>query len=50
MMLAYGTLADQLDEVLKVAPSTCLEILGKFVEGVIEVFGAEYLRPQQVMN
>jgi hypothetical protein len=29
-MLAYGTSADQLDEVLKIAASTCLEILGKF--------------------
>ena len=28
-MLAYGTLADQLDEVLKIATSTCLEIFGK---------------------
>jgi len=44
-MLAYGTSADQLDEVLKIAASTCLEILGKFVEGVIEKFGEEYLRP-----
>lgn len=44
-MLAYGTSADQLDEVLKIAASTCLEILGKFAEGVIENFGEEYLRP-----
>jgi len=44
-MLAYGTSADQLDEVLKIAASTCLEILGKFAEGVIEKFGEEYLRP-----
>ncbi|CAO2204234.1 unnamed protein product [Urochloa humidicola] len=44
-MLGYGTSADQLDEVLKIAASTCLEILGKFAEGVIEVFGEEYLRP-----
>jgi hypothetical protein len=44
-MLAYRTSADQLDEVLKIATSTCLETLGKFAEGVIEVFGAEYLRP-----
>jgi hypothetical protein len=44
-MLAYGTSADQLDEVLKIAASTCLDILGKFAEGIIEVFGDEYLRP-----
>jgi hypothetical protein len=44
-MLAYGTSADQLDEVLKIVASTCLEILGKIAEGVIENFGEEYLRP-----
>jgi len=44
-MLGYGTPADQLDEVLKIAASTCLDILGKFAEGVIENFGEEYLRP-----
>jgi hypothetical protein len=44
-MLAYKTSADQLDEVLKIAASTCLDILGKLTEGVIEVFGGECLRP-----
>ncbi|XP_012700776.1 uncharacterized protein LOC105913478 [Setaria italica] len=44
-MLAYGTSADQLDEVLKIGASTSLEILGKFAEGVIACFGDEYLRP-----
>lgn len=43
-MLAYGTAADTLDEYLKVAESTALECLEKFVEGVIEVFGSTYLR------
>jgi hypothetical protein len=43
-MLGYGTAADQLDEVLRIAASTCLECLGKFAEGVIEKFGDEYLR------
>jgi len=47
-MLAYATSADQLDEVLKIAASTCLEILGKFAEGVIETFGDEYLRPPRI--
>jgi hypothetical protein len=45
-MLAYGTSADQLDEVLNNAARPCLEILGKFAEGVIECFGEEYLRPR----
>jgi hypothetical protein len=44
-ILAYGTSANQLDEVLKIVASTCLKILGKFTKGVIEVFGAEYLWP-----
>jgi hypothetical protein len=44
-MLAYGSPADQLDEVLKIAASTALERLGKFAKGVIECFGLEYLCP-----
>ncbi|XP_012700993.1 uncharacterized protein LOC105913482 [Setaria italica] len=44
-MLAYGTPADALDEVLKIAASTSLDILGKFAIGIIECFGNEYLRP-----
>lgn len=40
-MLGYGTPADLLDEVLKIAQSTCLECLGRFAEGVIECFGEE---------
>jgi hypothetical protein len=44
-MLAYGTSADQLDEVLMLAASTTLECLGKFAQGVIDMFGEEYLRP-----
>jgi hypothetical protein len=44
-MLAYGTPADELDEKLKIAQSTALETLGKFAEGIIAVFGEEYLRP-----
>jgi hypothetical protein len=43
-MLAYGTPADELDENLKIAQSTALEILGKFAKGIIEVFGEDYLR------
>jgi hypothetical protein len=44
-MLGYGTPADALDEILKIAASTSLQCLGKFAEGVIECFGGEYLRP-----
>ncbi|XP_025806680.1 uncharacterized protein LOC112885247 [Panicum hallii] len=44
-ILGYGTPADALDEILKIAASTSLQCLGKFAEGVIECFGGEYLRP-----
>ncbi|XP_044407151.1 uncharacterized protein [Triticum aestivum] len=47
-MLAYGTSADQLDEVLSIGASTSLECLGYFAKGVIAKFGEEYLRPPSV--
>jgi len=43
-MLAYGTPADALDEYLKIGKSTALVCLDKFAQGVIDVFGGEYLR------
>jgi hypothetical protein len=43
-MLAYGSPADALDEYLKIGKSTTLHCLDKFEQGVIEVFGGEYLR------
>jgi hypothetical protein len=43
-MLAYGTPADALDEYLKIGRSTALECLDKFAQGVIQVFGGDYLR------
>lgn len=43
-MLAYGTLADSLDEYLKVAETTAIACLEKFAEGMIEIFSNEYLR------
>ncbi|XP_015695402.1 uncharacterized protein LOC102709859 [Oryza brachyantha] len=49
-MLAYGTLADQLDEELKIGESTALECLGKFAKGIIECFGSEYLHPPTVQE
>jgi len=47
-MLPYGTLADSLDENLKIGKSTTLECLGMFARGVIETFGPEFLRPPTV--
>ncbi|XP_010236560.1 uncharacterized protein LOC104584118 [Brachypodium distachyon] len=43
-MLAYGTPADALDEYLKIGKSTALQRLDTFAQGVIRVFGGEYLR------
>ncbi|XP_040382233.1 putative nuclease HARBI1 [Oryza brachyantha] len=42
--LANGSPADQLDEYIKIGESTAVECLKMFVEGVVEVFGGEYLR------
>ncbi|CAO2141030.1 unnamed protein product [Urochloa humidicola] len=42
--LAQGSAADHLDEVLKIAETTSMEAMKKFVEGVIDVFGGRYLR------
>ncbi|KAM0891904.1 hypothetical protein ACQ4PT_026080 [Festuca glaucescens] len=47
-MLAYGTSADQLDEVLMMGASTALKCLGLFAKGLIVKFGEEYLRPPTV--
>lgn len=43
-MLAYGIPADHADEYIKIGDSTTLLCLGKFAEGVIAKFGAEYLQ------
>ncbi|XP_058768837.1 uncharacterized protein LOC131642629 [Vicia villosa] len=43
-MLAYGSSADIVDEYVRIGESTAIECLERFVRGVNEVFGAEYLR------
>ena len=43
-MLAYGCAADAVDEYLRLGESTTLSCLSNFTEGVIQWFGAEYLR------
>ena len=48
--LAYGGSADQLDEYLKMGESTSVECLKKFVQGVIAVYGEEYLRRPTVQD
>ncbi|XP_048615643.1 uncharacterized protein LOC111213371 [Brassica napus] len=42
--LAYGCAADVVDEYLRLGESTALSCLSNFTEGVIQLFGDEYLR------
>ncbi|XP_048611470.1 uncharacterized protein LOC106350791 [Brassica napus] len=41
---SYGCAADAVDEYLRLGESTTLSCLSKFTEGVIQLFGDEYLR------
>ncbi|KAK2645506.1 hypothetical protein Ddye_020701 [Dipteronia dyeriana] len=43
-MLAYGCLADAIDEYLKIGKSTTIESLKRFCRAVVEKFIGEYLR------
>ncbi|WZZ39800.1 hypothetical protein YC2023_036059 [Brassica napus] len=43
-MLAYGCAADAVDKYLRLGQSTTLSCLSNFTEGVIQLFGDEYLR------
>uniref|UniRef100_A0A0D3DPJ6 Zinc finger GRF-type domain-containing protein n=1 Tax=Brassica oleracea var. oleracea TaxID=109376 RepID=A0A0D3DPJ6_BRAOL len=43
-LLAYGSAADTIDEYLRLGESTELSCLHNFTEGIIQLFGDEYLR------
>ena len=43
-LLAYGTAADTVDEYLRLGETTSRSCLENFVEGIIQLFGDEYLR------
>ncbi|XP_048633777.1 putative nuclease HARBI1 [Brassica napus] len=43
-LLAYGSAADAVDEYLRVGESTAISCLKHFNEGIIQLFGNEYLR------
>ena len=44
MMLSYGVPANFMDQYIRIGESTIIESLRRFVRGIIEVFGDEYLR------
>ena len=44
-MLAYGSIADSLDDGYSMGESTVLQCVKEFTRSVIEVFEPEYLRP-----
>ena len=43
-MLACGVAADAVDDYVRIAESTSIESLKKFVQVIIDIFGNEYLR------
>ena len=43
-MLAYGMSADSIDEYVRIGESTTIECVKRFCQGVVEIFGPEYLR------
>ena len=43
-MLALGTVADAIGEMVRMGESTCLKTTVKFAHAVVEVLGLEYLR------
>ena len=43
-ILAYGVVADFIDEYVRIGESTAVESLKKFVKAVVNIFSEEYLR------
>ena len=49
-MLAYGMSADSLDEYVRIGETTTIECVKRFCQGVVEIFGPEYLRSPNVAD
>ncbi|XP_073368052.1 uncharacterized protein [Aegilops tauschii subsp. strangulata] len=49
-MLALGTAADAVGEMVRMGESTCLKTTIKFARAVVQVFGAEYLRESNAQD
>ena len=47
-MLAYGMSADSLDEYVRIGETTTIECVKRFCQGVVKIFGPEYLRSLNV--
>ena len=43
-MLAYGMSTDSLDEYVRIGETITIECVKRFCQGVVEIFGPEYLR------
>ena len=43
-MLAYGMSTDSIDEYVRIGESTTIECVKRFCQGVVDIFGSEYLR------
>ena len=43
-MLAYGMSADSLDEYVRIGETTTIQCVKRFCQGVVQIFGPEYLR------
>ena len=43
-MLAYGISADSINEYVRIGESTTIECVKRFCQGVVDIFGPEYLR------
>ena len=49
-MLAYDVPVDSMDEVVRLAESTMIEVFKHFVRAVVDVFGEQYLRPARLLE
>ena len=49
-MLALGTAADAVGEMVRMGESTCLKTILKFARAMVQVFGADYPRVPNVQD
>lgn len=49
-MVVYGTTVDAVDEYVRMADSTCIDAIVRFVTALVQLFGPEYLREPNVKH